>query len=224
MGTKHFSVAADVEAPGQIRLGGNGPRDLDPLNFGGDDRSRRWRVPNRTYQTGTWLFIAAVTMMFAGFTSTVVVRQSAGLDWVHTYVPPVLYFNTLILLVSSITFEYARRAAKRTLGATGTAANVLYATLGLGVLFVAGQVFAWRTLALRGVYLASNPSSSTFYLLTAIHALHLMGGVAVLTYLVSRMRVMRAAKFEACLSAASLYWHFMSALWLYILFLLVTRV
>jgi cytochrome c oxidase subunit III len=222
MATRHFSVAADV--PPQLGSGNRGPRNLDPADFEGGDGSRRWRVPNRTYQTGTWLFIAAVTMMFAGLTSTVVVRQAAGLDWVRTYIPSLLYLNTVVLLVSSVTFEFARHSVKIGLASTNRTAVALYTTLVLGLLFVTGQVVAWKTLVARGVYLASNPSSSTFYLLTAIHALHLMGGVLVLTYLVSRMDAMAAPKFRACIGAASLYWHFMSILWLYILLLLVTRI
>jgi cytochrome c oxidase subunit 3 len=223
MGTKHFSVATEREIPVRVASGGN-PPGIGSGDFGDDDgNSRRWRVPNHTYQTGTWLFIAAVTMMFAGLTSTIVVRQSAGPDWGHVTLPSVLYLNTLVLLASTITFEIARRKA-RLRDSFSSVAVVLYATLALGLLFVVGQLYAWNTLADRGVYLATRPSSSTFYLLTAIHALHLTGGVLVLAYLVSRMDSMAVKKFRACLSAASLYWHFMTALWLYILAVLVTRV
>jgi cytochrome c oxidase subunit III len=218
MGIKHFSVATEVP---QIRIGGGGPPAFDPPEYGdGGDRSRRWRVPNRTYQTGVWIFIAAVTMMFAGLTSTVVVRQASGPDFGHTTVPWILYLNTFVLLCSSVTFELARRKAK---GGPESGSTALYATLVLGLLFVGGQLFAWKTLVDRGVYLASNPSSSTFYLLTAFHALHLLGGILVLAYLVSRVGAMTAAKFRACIGAAAVYWHFMAALWLYILLFLVTR-
>jgi cytochrome c oxidase subunit 3 len=222
MGTRHFTVATEAEVSARVRIGGGGPPAFDSADFGDDSGSRRWRVPNRTYQTGTWLFIAAITMMFAGLTSTIVVRQSAATDWGHVSVPSILYLNTLVLLLSSATFEFARRSANRA-EANQSSSLILYGTLALGLLFVGGQLIAWRTLVERGVYLASNPSSSTFYLLTAIHALHLIGGVLVLAYLVSRMDAMKRAKFRACLGAASLYWHFMSALWLYILLILVTR-
>jgi cytochrome c oxidase subunit III len=222
MGTKHFSVATEAEPA--IRTGGGGPRGFDPSAFGGDDHSRRWRVPNHTYQTGVWLFIGAITMMFAGLTSTVVVRQSAATDWTLIYRPWILYVNTLILLLSSVSFEYARRAGKAAIGTISISASTwLYITMGMGLLFVAGQLIAWKMLVAHGVYLATNPSSSTFYLLTAVHALHLLGGIGVLGYLVFRMSRMTSVKFRACLGAASLYWHFMSALWIYILLLLVTR-
>ena len=222
MSTKHFLVATEAELPVRVRIGGGGPRGINPLNFGGNGGgSRQWRLPNRRYQTGTWLFIAAVTMMFAGLTSTIVVRGSSATDWGHTSLPAILYLNTFVLLVSTVTFEIARRQKNSPENTENS--TLLYATLALGLLFVGGQLVAWKTLVERGVYLASNPSSSTFYLLTAIHALHLIGGVLVLAYLVSRMDTMIAAKFHACLGAASLYWHFMTGLWLYILLLLVTR-
>jgi cytochrome c oxidase subunit 3 len=161
-------------------------------------------------------------MMFAGFTSTTVVRQSTAPDWGHVPLPSILYMNTVVLLISSITFELARRAVKRSASTLATMA-LIYGTLALGLLFVGGQLYAWQILAERGVYLASNPSSSTFYLLTAAHALHLCGGVLALTYIVGRMDSMKGARFRACLSAAALYWHFMAVLWLYILLLLVMR-
>ena len=219
MGTKHFSIATEVP---RIRIGGGGPPALDPPEFGdGGDRSRRWRVPNHTYQTGVWIFIAAVTMMFAGLTSTVVVRQASAPDFGHTTLPWILYLNTFVLLCSSVSFELARRHAKGTDVKSGSMA--LYATMVLGLLFVGGQILGWKMLVDRGVYLASNPSSSTFYLLTAFHALHLTGGILVLAYLLNRMGAMTVAKFRACIGAASVYWHFMAALWLYILLFLVTR-
>ena len=223
MGIRHFSVATDTEVA--LRLGGGGtpPQGFDPGGFGGDDHSRRWRVPHSTYETGVWLFLAAVTMMFAGLTSTVVVRQSAAPDWGHVHLPWVLYLNTVVLLISTVTFEIARRSSRRR-GLSGSVTATLYGTMGLGLLFVAGQLFAWRTLVEQGIYLSSRPSSSTFYLLTAIHALHLTGGVLVLAYLVSRMSRMPLPKFKGCLAAAATYWHFMTGLWLYILVLLLTRV
>ena len=222
MGTKHFSVATETEIPIRVGIGVRVPGGAGPTGFG-DDGSRRWRVPNRTYETGIWLFIAAITMMFAGLTSTVVVRQSAGPDWGHVTLPSILYINTFVLLMSTVSFEVARRGAARH-GRGGRFTLVLYATLALGLLFVGGQLLAWNALESRGVYLATNPSSSTFYLLTAIHALHLTGGVLALAYLTSRLDAMPMQKFRACLSAASIYWHFMTLLWLYILLLLVTRV
>src|SRR3989441_13115682 len=121
-------------------------------------------------------------MLFAAFTSAMVVRRGVSSDWVSTPLPRILYLNTLILLASSLTLELSRRSLRA--GRGDRFSGGLYATLGLGLAFVAGQLTAWRELATRGVYLVSNPSSSFFYLLTATHGVHLLGGMAALFYLV----------------------------------------
>ncbi|MGC2274083.1 MAG: cytochrome c oxidase subunit 3 [Candidatus Sulfotelmatobacter sp.] len=172
--------------------------------------------------TAVWVAIAAISMMFAAFTSAMVVRQGAAMDWQHLALPHILYLNTLVLLASSITLEMSRRrfsTAGRVLATeNGRPALWLYATLGLGILFVAGQYIAWRELSARGVYLATNPSSSFFYVLTATHAIHVLGGLGALIYLISKVR--RSILRRSTMDAASLYWHFMDALWVYLLVLL----
>jgi len=77
---------------------------------------------------------------------------------------------------------------------------------------------AWRQLSAQGVYLATNPSSSFFYVLTAAHALHVLGGLGGLVYVIARLR--RSILRRSTLDAASRYWHFMDLLWLYLLLLL----
>ena len=84
-------------------------------------------------------------------------------------------------------------------------------------------MFAWRDLAAQGLFLATNPSSSFFYVLTALHALHLLGGVTALGYVLGCLRAATAWPPMAALDAASLYWHFMGVLWLYLLVVLALR-
>src|SRR5512146_1517805 len=139
-------------------------------------------------RTGVWVGIAAISMAFAAFTSALLVRQGAAPDWHHFALPRILYVNTAILLLSSGTMALAARrlgaawelAADRPPGAVGTGAGLtwLVLTLGLGLLFVGGQLLAWRSLAAQGLFLATNPSSSFFYVFTAAHAVHLLGGIA----------------------------------------------
>jgi cytochrome c oxidase subunit 3 len=94
----------------------------------------------------------------------------------------------------------------------------------LGLLFVGSQLTAWRELAWRGVYLATNPSSSFFYLLTAAHGVHLLGGIIALLYLVVRAgRISLRPRQATALDVTAIYWHFMDGLWLYILLLLIAR-
>ena len=93
----------------------------------------------------------------------------------------------------------------------------LAATVALGVAFLAGQLVVWRELAARGVYLATNPSSSFFYVLTAAHGVHLLGGVLALGYVVLHAgRMARGRERRTALDVTAIYWHFMDALWIYI--------
>ncbi len=82
---------------------------------------------------------------------------------------------------------------------------------------------AWRDLAAQGLFLATNPSSAFFYVLTALHALHVLGGVTALGYILGRLHTSTAGPSTAALDAASLYWHFMGVLWLYLLLVLALR-
>ncbi|HEU4699487.1 MAG TPA: cytochrome c oxidase subunit 3 [Gemmatimonadales bacterium] len=177
-------------------------------------------APGAAIRTGVWLGIAAIAMSFAAYTSALLVRQGGAPDWRHLRLPPLLFGNTVVLLASSATLELGRRGFGRRAPAEGR--RWLRITLGLGLLFVAGQVAAWRELAAQGVYLATNPASSFFYVLTGLHALHLLGGITALGYALSRVRGPVLLPPPA-LDGAALYWHFMDALWLYLLGLLVLR-
>jgi len=192
------------------------------------------RSPVSPARTGVWIGIAAITMSFAAYTSALVVRQGAGADWQHLQIPPLLYFNTLVLLASSGTlwlgtsrlrWSWVQAASDVSIRPDAPPQGIgwLYLTLGLGLLFVAGQVVAWRGLAAQGLFLASNPNSAFFYVLTALHAVHLLGGIVALTYMVNRLGRPGAGPQEGPLGATALYWHFMDALWLYLLLVLVTR-
>jgi cytochrome c oxidase subunit 3 len=83
---------------------------------------------------------------------------------------------------------------------------------------VGGQYVAWSQLRAEGVYLATNPSSSFFYLLTAIHALHVLGGLGGLIYVIRNLN--KSVLLRSQLVATARYWHFMGILWVYLLLLL----
>jgi cytochrome c oxidase subunit 3 len=97
-------------------------------------------------------------------------------------------------------------------------ARWLQITLGLGLLFVLGQYVAWRQLNAQGLYLATNPSSSFFYLLTAVHAIHVLGGLGALLYVISKLN--KSTLRRNTMVATSRYWHFMGVLWVYLIVLL----
>jgi len=179
-------------------------------------------VPSRT---GVWVGIAAITMTFAAYTSAMIVRESAASDWQHFRLPQVLYWNTLVLLASSGTLELARRRFGRPGEASGARGGIalLWGTLGLGLLFLAGQVLAWRQLAAEGLFLATGPATSFFYVFTVLHAVHLLGGIAALAVANWRVQAGAGVKALAALGSASLYWHFMGALWVYLLLVLTLK-
>jgi len=166
--------------------------------------------------------LAAISMSFAALTSALVVRQGASLDWHHLVLPRVLYFNTLLLLASSFTLELARRRVAAFMGGPRDASlnpsRWLYATSFLGLCFVAGQYAAWLQLRAEGLYLATNPNSSFFYVLTAIHALHVLGGLVGMAHVLRKLG--QGSLRRSTLDSFSYYWHFMGILWVYLLLLL----
>jgi len=211
---------ANLTSPDEI---GGGWHDLPPS---GNLRSVYDSSP--ASRTGIWVGLAAITMTFVAFTSAMIVREGASTDWQHFTLPSVLYFNTLVLLASSVTLELARkRAAAFVHGVRferSPSLHWLWMTMGLGLLFVAGQCVAWRQLRAGGLYLATNPSSSFFYLFTVLHALHVMGGLAGLAMVLWRISKPVPTLRVSTLSAVSYYWHYMSALWIYLLLLLWARI
>ena len=172
--------------------------------------------------TAIWVFLFAVTMMFAAFSSALIVRKGSSLDWQGFTLPSILYFNTFLLLVSSVTLEVARRRVATFMGGLWNRAESptrwLYVTLVLGLLFVVGQYVAWRQLSAQGLYLATNPSSSFFYLLTAVHGIHVLGGLGGLLYVIGKLN--KSILRRNTLVATARYWHFMGVLWVYLIVLL----
>ena len=172
------------------------------------------------YKLGTWVGMGGIVMVFAAFTSAMVVRSGVGRDWNAIELPSVLWLSTVILLASSFTIEIAKRRIRA--GLSQGLRAWLAVTLGLGTMFVVSQVAGWAELSAQGIYLASNPSSSFFYLLTAAHAVHIVGGLLALTYAV--FRVWRSTVWvtrEAAIEATTIYWHFMDVLWIYLFALLM---
>lgn len=189
-------------------------------SFGGErSPAARGNLSVTSGQFGLWAFLATVAMLFAGFTSAYLVRQTTGSDWSSLPVPPVLYFNTAALFASSLTLERARAELRRTQPAA--AKGWLAATLALGLVFLFGQLLAWRGLAAYGLFLPSNPHASFFYVLTAVHAAHVLGGLValVVTSLAAwRNRVARPADHR--LKLCAIYWHFVGGAWLYLFLVL----
>jgi cytochrome c oxidase subunit III len=198
------------------RGGGDGP------GGGGSGGPSNSPLPIGAYRIAIWIAILSIAMLFLALTVVMVVRAVESSNWVHTAVPRLLYFNTLVLITSSITFELSKRALKRE--ATTQFVRWLYLTTGLGITFIAGQLVAWRQLTSQGIYITTNPSSSFLYLLTAAHGLHLLGGILALLYLVFRTRkIILNPRKRIAVDIVAIYWHFMDGLWIYLLVLLAIK-
>jgi cytochrome c oxidase subunit 3 len=181
--------------------------------------------PSKGSESGIWIALFAITMSFAAFTSALFIRE-ASTDWTHIAAPPILFASTAVLLVSSFMMEASRRELDgkpaSEIHEHGRRLGLVAATVLLGLTFIAGQYLAWRNLAAEGLYLATNPNSSFFYLLTGAHALHVLGGIAALLYLFIQLAVRKSVR-RNLLRGVVVYWHFMAALWLYLLVVICVR-
>jgi cytochrome c oxidase subunit 3 len=198
--------------------GGRGDRwGGDDSEGRGDSNPRNFETSPQAYHLGMMLALASVLMLFVALSSAYVMRQGQGQDWLPIAMPTLLLPNTFALLLSSFTLELSRRSLKRQ--SVGSLQGWLTVSALLGLIFLVGQLTIWRALAAQGIYLGSNPHSSFYYLLTGAHAVHLMGGLIALGYLVFRAWQSNRVT-QTALGVAALYWHFMDGLWVYLLLLL----
>lgn len=187
------------------------------------DIGTRTSVSANRYRIGIWVALAAILMMFTSLTSAYIVRAASGNDWHPIAMPQILLLSTALIVTSSATLEFARR--KLNAAFESSYKRWLLLTTVLGIAFVASQLLAWQQLVQQGVYVTTNPHSSFFYLLTATHGVHLLGGLIALVYLLVRTRrperdEQTLAKRQAASDAVTLYWHFMDGLWIYLFLLL----
>jgi cytochrome c oxidase subunit III len=230
--------------PKTLRGGGTG---VPPVRGGGDDGRGRGPADHgdrlRRARLGLAIGLVAVTMFFISFTSALIMRRGLpmldaqskpGSDWVSVELPvALLLVNTAVLLLSSVTMEFARRhitreaalAPVRSIPGVSLGEERSFPWLGLTVLlglgFLFGQWMAWRELELRGFFLSTFPSSSFVYLLTGMHAVHLAGGVLALLYAGLTAVLRRPVESRRIVvDVAAWYWHFMAALWIYVFALL----
>jgi cytochrome c oxidase subunit 3 len=206
---------------------GGGSNNGGTIDFGRGGFPSVQDRPQEPARTGIWVALAGIAMMFAAFTSALIVREGSATDWMHISIPPVMYLNTLVLVISSVTLEIARRRVGEYVRGTVASKSVplrwMYATLALGLLFVAGQYVAWGQLKAQGIYLATNPTSSFFYVLTAVHVVHVTGGLAGLVRVIAKLGTRQPSLRRSTFAATSYYWHFMGALWIYLLAIIMVK-
>jgi cytochrome c oxidase subunit III len=203
------------KGPGGGAPAGNGGPGGDGGEGGGSSGAAR--TPQRAYVTGMVVALAGILMFFMAFVSAYVVRKDMpNSAWIPLDLPRILWLNTFVLIASSFTLTRARKlfVAKDQEGFRHWWAT----TTILGILFVAGQIIAWRQLFAVGTFLATNPSSSFFYVFTAAHGLHLLGGVLALFYI--QFGTPRKVTMSTAVDIVSMYWHFMDGLWIFLFLLL----
>ncbi|MDS7594223.1 cytochrome c oxidase subunit 3 [Agrobacterium tumefaciens] len=162
---------------------------------------------------GLYVFLGVVGALFILFVSAYFMRMTSS-DWWSTPVPPILWLNTGILIFASVTLQLARTEVRR--NREHAVRHDLSAGFILTVLFLVGQVAAWRELASAGYVFSANPSYSFFYLLTGLHGLHILGGLIVLgrTAVQAFSTDMPRDRLRLNIDLCAVYSHFMLAVWL----------
>ena len=168
-----------------------------------------------------WVSMASIVMMFGALTSAYLVRMAQG-NWLEYSVPGIFFWSTGILLLSSGTLHISYRSFTK--GKAQLYRLLLVTTFLLGLTFVIMQYFGWQALYANGVPLDGNPAGSFFYVISGLHAAHVLGGIAAITVallhaigLKFRVTEKRKNRFELVLH----YWHFVDLLWVYLLFFIL---
>jgi cytochrome c oxidase subunit III len=193
--------------------GGPPPTEYDDFygGSGGDPEDRG--ASRRNSLTGIVVLMCASVMTFSAFLSALIVRRGLGTDWRHIPLPSIFWWNTGILLLSSLVLDLARRKLRR---GSRIAFNWLWlgGTL-LGFAFLAGQVIGWEDLVNRGFHINGNISSSFFYILTWAHATHAIAGLVALVYVsIQAFRFQMGPAKRTAVTVSVVFWHFLDVLWL----------
>jgi len=168
--------------------------------------------PMPAAKLGLGVFLAVVASLFALLASAYSIRMQMP-DWQSIPVPWLLWLNTGLLIGSSVALQWAHGAARR--GRIDSVRDGLLAGGATALVFLVGQVLAFRDLSAAGVYLASNPASSFFYLITTLHGLHLLGGVVALGRTAAAVwRRVDLERMPLSVELCALYWHFLLFVWI----------
>lgn len=187
------------------------------------DRDEKATLAMNPKKFALWLFIVSIVMIFGSLTSAYIVRQSQG-NWKVFDIPSMFLYSTFVLLLSSATIQWGLFSARRDELKNAKIATI--ATFILSIVFLFMQLEGWKQLVSNNIHLSfSNPSESFLYVITGLHAFHLLTGIIfIIIVLISTFRNEVHAKklnqYEMCTT----YWHFLDGLWLYLyLFLMFNR-
>jgi cytochrome c oxidase subunit 3 len=161
---------------------------------------------------GLWIFMAVVTSLFSLFISAYAMRMHVG-AWCHITIPDVLWVNSLVLVAASIAMQRARWSADH--GSRNSARAALIVGGVLSLAFLAGQFIAWQQVGPTLYFISGSPAIAFFYVLSAVHGLHLIGGLWVLGRTASRFAAgAELIDLRLSLQLCSVYWHFLLLVWL----------
>jgi cytochrome c oxidase subunit III len=169
---------------------------------------------------GLGVFLAVVSSLFALFISAYLMRMQVA-DWAQLPAPKLLWFNTGVVILSSVALQYAQVAARR--GWMEGVGDGLIVGGVFAVTFLVGQLLAWQQLNAAGYFLAANPANAFFYLFTGLHGLHLLGGLVALGMTANKVwrGGFKVKEVRLSVQLCAVYWHFLLALW-FVLFTLLT--
>ena len=164
-----------------------------------------------------WVAIGSIIMMFGAFTSAYIVRRAAG-NWLEFRLPDIFFYNTAVIVLSSFTIHYAYQSFKK--GNEKWYKTLLLTTFALGIVFIVLQYKGWEALNAIGATFTANPSSSFIYVISGLHAAHVLGGITALVVALTHAYVLpfrptqrRRQRFELVVH----YWHFVDVLWVYLI-------
>ncbi len=169
-------------------------------------------LPQPDAKLGLLIFLVVVTSLFALFISAYLMRMKLG-DWRPLPDPDLLWLNTGALILSSIALQWAHVAAKRE--QVDRVRSGLLAGGFFAFAFIGGQLLAWQQLIDAGYYVQSNPANAFFYLITGLHALHLLGGVVA--WGMTTIKLLggtEVARLRLSVELCAVYWHFLLVVWL----------
>lgn len=177
------------------------------------DDTGRQLSPVPAVKLGLFVFLGVVGALFSLAISAYFMRMASA-DWWGMPVPRLLWINTAALALSSAALQWARREAQH--GRMESLRPALVTGLALAVFFLIGQIQAWRELTAAGYVLTDNPANSFFYMLTGLHGLHILGGLAVLAHTTVRAfsANVQPDRLQLSVDLSAIYSHFMLAVWL----------
>jgi cytochrome c oxidase subunit 3 len=204
--------------------GGGGSNGDDNNNPGNDSFEEANTYQSNKFRIAMWFLLLVVLMTFGGLISAYVVISTNGvMEWKPFDLPIQVWISTNLILASSITYTISQKALS--LDNQQKAKNWLLATTVFGGMFIGSQIMAWLELVRRGIFVQSNPYAGFFYILTSVHALHVVVGISALGYILLRIWEPTSdeeelTKRKQVSNTVGWFWHFMDALWVVLVLLL----